>query len=78
MDCLTAKGAFALAFLWRAHAQSGFTEDTSLGEYNATTSRAFYETRLTFFIRVLVRVPLADRFGVADDFPQARDSRRLR
>ena len=50
----------------------------ALGECNAMKSQAFYETRLTFFsIQEPVPVSFADRFGVADDFPQPHASQEM-
>jgi hypothetical protein len=49
------------AFLWRAHAQSGFTE--SLGECNAIKSWGFGERDLTFELNVKTAL---------QRFPQAR------
>jgi hypothetical protein len=45
-DCSAAKAVTVLAFLWRAHAQSGFEEP--LGECNAITKRGFGPQRVDF------------------------------
>jgi hypothetical protein len=54
MDCPTVKEAPAVAFLWRAHAQSGF--QVGLGERKAITSWGFGRSRLTF-VSTLESVP---------------------
>jgi hypothetical protein len=46
MDYPTGKEATVRAFLWRAHAQSGFRG--ALGECNAITRRGFGHGELTF------------------------------
>jgi hypothetical protein len=46
MDCSAAKSLTVLAFLWGAHAQSGF--EKALGECNASKDRGFGQVELTF------------------------------